>query len=323
MSVLKHCDILPFDGTPADFVTRFDYEVLQHALNSDIRVPYQVYHHILTDAERHEEEELLADVAEPEEPGPVEDGATAGEIYNHKCDMEKYIETMKLFREFRLWFLSLIPFDVRHRVSIERQVEFARLSVRDMRLNLNAVYGILQAHDHRHLESLLKTPFTPGMDMDKHINMFQRVINKFELAGDPLSPTQQYLHLFHSMLTHPDYSSLVSDFEQHKAQDQHTFANLARALRLKAGHLSHIATANAAISPASASQVIPPNNASNRFTINGITYEAPTQYCWSHGHGFHSSKNCKRPKENHKSNATKANKMGGSTVEGSARAVRN
>ena len=43
----------------------------------------------------------------------------------------------------------------------------------------------------------------------------------------------------------------------------------------------------------------------------------PTGYCWMHGYRIqlgHSSATCSNPKDGHKSNATRANTMGGSTA---------
>ena len=38
--------------------------------------------------------------------------------------------------------------------------------------------------------------------------------------------------------------------------------------------------------------------------------DSPTEFCWTHGHGFHSSMKCRNPAAGHQNAATKSNKMG-------------
>ena len=122
------------------------------------------------------------------------------------------------------------------------------------------------------------------------------------------------------MTIHEGYSAYISQYE---IAGSKTYGDLARALL---AHLSERTTANtvremhqATSAPASQSAAA----VSEASTIpTGYKLVKPAQYCWTHGHCFHTSGECKSRKNGHKDKATLSNRMGGSNDKTDPRLVK-
>jgi len=304
----------PFDGTEIDWITRVSHVLTTHAANC-CSTGLHVLHYILTEAERDEEEEALEyEIVRPEPPAQ---GATPAEVEVYRQQLMEYRTFSQEVARLRSWFLSLIPMDVRARVSTVRNVEFSRLTFPEMRAHLMAVYGEPNSAASRELLNELHAPYTSGTDLAAHIKKLDRTFDYFERIIEPFSPYMQYEILVRTMASHEDYATFIGQYE---IAGTRTYAALSRALLAHRSHLTSVANAARRIQQVSNAPVH--GTAAEVSSIQGFQVAKPTKYCWTHGLCFHTSSECKNRKSGHQVKATDKHRMGGSDTEAPPKLVR-
>jgi len=309
--------VKPFDGEEAYFTEIIDLwnTAATHACRFGPHIKYE----ISTDNEREEmiengEFALNQLITEPEL--PAEDAnPNAFHIFKHRA--EKYNIFLKDKHDYCQWFRSTITPAIMSHVSNVRNVDFANLSVRDMRLNLILVYGEPSHATNRAQLNILSAPFLGGDDLAAHIKKFDGIFDYFDRINDPIGDLFKYEHLVRSMATHEQYSSYISQYEISGAKN---YGALSRALL---AHRSELATANAVRQMHQATQHHAAAASGPITTLpGGYKLEKPTKYCWTHGITFHDGTECRKPKKGaHKADATKTERMGGSNREAMPRVV--
>jgi hypothetical protein len=296
----------PFDGTDIDFISRI-WPLLDNHAAQCCSTGLHLWHHILTQAERDEEEDLEDEIT-TERPDPLDGNATAAEIatYNQQCSEYRTFKAELL--QCKKWFLSLIPMEVRTRINTTRNVNFATLSLGQVREHMIAMYGEgINSTSSRQLFNELHKPFTHGMDIAQHLKKLDRIFDYFDRIVEPMSQFIRYETLVRSMTTHPDYALFISQYEMSKPK---TYSDLSTALMNHRTHL--ISVANAA---RHAPQVVAPHSAAEATMTSlpqGCQLLKPSKYCWTHGVGFHDSSESKKKGHGHKDKATAQQRMGGS-----------
>ena len=300
-----------FDGTRTDYL-RFVDETRTAAFHCDSSYGLQAFYDFLTADEREEELELLAGLGPLEPPEPDDDDATAAQIAATERAIRDYKHKLKTRSDILIWFVDLIPLDVRDAVTAHSGQTFDRIrSVSEMRTLLHNLYGELTVREVADIHAEVEAPFLPGMSMREHIGKLNRLFARLIRANEGLTPFQQYHALSKSMLTHPDYALYVSEAASNNIT---TFQALSIALLSRSDHQQAIAAAHAARSVAAAVNSTPV--VAVKPTLAAATHghwEYPTEYCWTHGHGFHKGMECIKKGKGHKSNAT-APGPGGSKV---------
>jgi hypothetical protein len=183
------------------------------------------------------------------------------------------------------------------------------------------------------------------MDLFQHISKFTSCFRFHAAQNLPYPDHMQYDALKLSVMGCEEYQKCVSSFEKsHKTPESQNYAALCEELLTHHDHLlstnaliarSAVYHANAAQQSQLPSNKPPPTTQNRRNTNNrnnrrpaakrvdrSLEYEAPFTYCWTHGHGFHSSQECSYPNPGHQDHATADKPMGGTTFTAASRIKR-
>ena len=169
-------------------------------------------------------------------------------------------------------------------------------------------------------------------------NQQSRIFAKFEQAYNPISENQKITYLIEAINKSPSseaFRSTIFTFlsiNHNLASPTRTYAALVHQLLIANTIVSipppvltqtyaYTATAQTARASSPSKPVanakLPRNSVPNRPSSPGprVHFQdiPPSHYCWTHGTGYHNSKQCKHRRDGHQTQATAANLMGGAT----------
>ncbi len=318
-------DIPVFDGCEALFQA-FIVIVLQVAARAcSLGMPHVLYD-FASDEQRQTmlDEETVVDPHTDGRPTLAGNNPTAAAIELFKARNADFRIFQTECNQFYNWFLSKLSDAVIAHVSNTRNVpDLMSLRAREIKEHLIAVYGTpSQATMRAQLNILLQSPFSQGDNLTAHIKLFDTTLDFFERINEPFSDLLKYEFLVRSMATHLSYSSFISQYE---ISGTKTYGALARALL---AHQSGLDSANAVqqmnqvtTAPATTTTDITGSAAAASAIPAGYKLVEPSDYCWTHGKCFHSSKDCSKAKTGHKRDAKDKRRMGGSDAKANPKLV--
>ena len=190
---------------------------------------------------------------------------------------------------------------------------------------LRAAYAVARPADLALNHAVLKRVFALPDTLEEHILRHLAAHAFASGQGVPLSEPDKTATMRESLIPCNRYSATLSLFPVlHTTVATQTFATLATMLRAAEADMAATTTA-AAAGYAHATVTTPQQQiASLEATVRQLQMDIAagrstgrnppadrTQYCWSHGRGYHSSADCKHPREGHQTDATRRNPKGG------------
>jgi hypothetical protein len=286
---------------------------------------------------------------EPERPAGNA-GAVAAEGYAQ--EMRDYRQQQKDRRDFRLALMGSLQGSPQEEIRQHLAMELANATIPQLVNAIRARFMHLNVSQFRELEIQLENPFVPEQLLSDFLATHLRVHRQLAAFNRPLAEHRKVYLLTQALGPCHLYDYAISMFEhEHRINpDAATFDALSRLLRDfrppqgtagTHGYSAHSAmatTTDALLSTTAATKVaggsgIPttPEGILAMFnqmlaslhshpSVNSATTgnrsepkkQNPTQYCWTHGLGFHIGSQCRNPASGHVEHATNGNRLGGS-----------
>ena len=280
------------------------YKTVLEAAKRASTHPNQILFLVLTT----EAERLLhlpADFAQLQQPAAPAGNAANGVISFYKIDHDDYRTLQIQTQAFQTWLSNHISPDIK--LYLESNVDginfFHNLTITEIMTHLKNEFGATPStYVFEQMKAILETKFHEGMEIKDHINSFNRVYQFYKLNGRTAHEHEKYLTLKQSMASCPDFYNAILAHEITKNTPAlQRYSELCTLLNKHREGMRTIAaaailTSSAHTAAATAKPASGPRNGNNRTNRNNSrtntkfdpNLEAPNNYCWTHGHCFHS-----------------------------------
>ncbi len=288
--------------------------------------PNQIFAHCIAP---HEAAALLPDYEKLEFPPdfPAGHDPTQMEMTRYWREHDAVLRNEQEFNQFYIWLVNHLSTDVQALISSSANTAFDTLTLRDICEHLENLYGTPHDSSFREVDLILDTRFHLGDNFVDHMARFNQALDYFANMNRPKDHYEKYHLLSKSFSDCKEYHDLIRIYEL--GHPSHNAVNYTGLVKLLITHSDDLRVLGAAsLNQASRNPSLlnkrnrPPPTQSNRGVFNS-NLEAPNQYCWTHGYGFHASSACKSPITGHCNDATWSNTKGGNTVMASSRTKRN
>lgn len=249
-------------------------------------------------------------------------------MLNYTAQRKDFDEQEEQVYAFQAAFIKALPPSAIAYIEGVHNTKVHNIQLQTVITDLRAHYGTITPESLGTFTNKLKIPYTPDKDISEFLLSHLLIHNELALNQVPLAEHEKVRFLQEALTPSGQFAQIFTLFNNaNRTVASRTFAELSSTIKhnkdaiiATSQSLGYTASATTTQSPPTI-QTLLAEITSLRSQIQSAAATAnapqlgppPSQYCWTHGLGYHAGAQCLNPAADHQSHATNTNRMGGST----------